>query len=223
MSSVGAEGEVMRVLRDEGWRGPMTIERDTTCYGCGAVLASPRARASHERSHPQLVIPAAVVAARAEARLRSAGRAYEARHSEARNARNAEYRKAHAEQIAARKRAYRETQADAIREYGRAYRASAAGRAAQRRQYLKEKLNGKRHARLNAQYAVKTGRLVPSPCQECGEPRVQAHHYLGYEREHQLDVLWLCRKHHAAAHTAKALDDTADRMEAGPMTLGLVA
>lgn len=30
----------------------------------------------------------------------------------------------------------------------------------------------------------------------------EAHHYLGYEPEHWLDVKWLCRKHHEEAHHA---------------------
>jgi hypothetical protein len=51
-------------------------------------------------------------------------------------------------------------------------------------------------------YAVKTGRLVkPGHCQTpgCVRADVQAHHHKGYSREHRLDVVWLCHKHHYAA------------------------
>lgn len=56
-------------------------------------------------------------------------------------------------------------------------------------------------ARRAVQSAVASGRLVrPSKCSRCpnGGP-VQAHHFMGYEPEHHLDVLWLCRTCHSFA------------------------
>lgn len=44
--------------------------------------------------------------------------------------------------------------------------------------------------------AVANGTLTPGPC-HCGKPG-EAHHHRGYE--HPLDVVWLCRRHHIAAH-----------------------
>jgi len=44
--------------------------------------------------------------------------------------------------------------------------------------------------------AVANGSLVPEPC-PCGLPG-EAHHHRGYD--HPLDVVWLCRSHHQAAH-----------------------
>lgn len=57
-------------------------------------------------------------------------------------------------------------------------------------------------ARIGAKvrYAVRTGRLVRQPCLKCGSERVHAHHHNGYAPEHELDVVWLCPKHHMAAH-----------------------
>lgn len=49
-------------------------------------------------------------------------------------------------------------------------------------------------------WAVRTGRLVKTPCSVCGAERVHAHHHKGYAPEHELDVVWLCPRHHMAAH-----------------------
>ncbi len=48
--------------------------------------------------------------------------------------------------------------------------------------------------------AVRSGRLVRQPCVDCGAEKVQAHHHNGYDREHELDVTWLCPLHHKARH-----------------------
>lgn len=55
----------------------------------------------------------------------------------------------------------------------------------------------KSRARSAVQYAIKKGKLVKLPCQVCGNPKSDAHHYLGYSKEHRLDVVFLCRTHHA--------------------------
>lgn len=52
-------------------------------------------------------------------------------------------------------------------------------------------------ARMKIWYYLKRGKLVKQPCKVCGDIKSFAHHYLGYEPEHWLDVEWLCRKHHA--------------------------
>lgn len=54
------------------------------------------------------------------------------------------------------------------------------------------------HQRFNS--AVASGRVQVLPCEECGEKKVEGHHYLGYAEEHWYDVKWLCRKHHRDAH-----------------------
>jgi hypothetical protein len=48
--------------------------------------------------------------------------------------------------------------------------------------------------------AIRDGRLRKQPCQECGTWLVHAHHHMGYEPEHWLDVQWLCVRHHKAVH-----------------------
>lgn len=38
-------------------------------------------------------------------------------------------------------------------------------------------------------------------CPQCGRTvRVDAHHHRGYTGEHSLDIVWLCRRCHLAAH-----------------------
>jgi hypothetical protein len=48
-------------------------------------------------------------------------------------------------------------------------------------------------------YALKKGWLVKGVC-ICGEKKVEAHHYAGYDLEHALDVVWLCKQHHEKLH-----------------------
>jgi len=57
----------------------------------------------------------------------------------------------------------------------------------------------KRNAHATVYRATRAGRLVPAPC-HCGSAKTEAHHFLGYAKEHQLDVQWLCRTHHREAH-----------------------
>lgn len=47
--------------------------------------------------------------------------------------------------------------------------------------------------------ALKKGRLTKTPC-ICGSELVEAHHYAGYDLEHALDVVWLCKQHHELLH-----------------------
>lgn len=45
--------------------------------------------------------------------------------------------------------------------------------------------------------ALRRGLIQRRPCEICGEQRVDGHHS-NYDRP--MDVTWLCRKHHKAAH-----------------------
>ena len=70
--------------------------------------------------------------------------------------------------------------------------------------YSKEYLKGGKfykgqRARSAVFRAVANGKLQKKPCEvgiNCFG-RIEAHHYLGYEKKHWLDVKWLCSKHHA--------------------------
>lgn len=38
------------------------------------------------------------------------------------------------------------------------------------------------------------------PCLVCQNPKSEAHHHLGYNKEHQLHVQWFCKIHHVQIH-----------------------
>jgi len=59
-------------------------------------------------------------------------------------------------------------------------------------------------AHYRVQAAVVAGRLLVGPCAECGAEKVHAHHANGYEGDAVFDVVWLCPKHHSAAHKARS-------------------
>ena len=46
---------------------------------------------------------------------------------------------------------------------------------------------------------VHRGKIKRQPCEVCGNPKVEGHHHNGYDREHALDVRWLCKFHHDEA------------------------
>lgn len=87
-------------------------------------------------------------------------------------------------------------QSEAGKAARRKYENSDKGKACRRRE------NYKILARKAARRAIKKGTLiVPDECSRCSLPsKVQAHHYLGYGKEHQLDIVWLCWSCHCLAH-----------------------
>ncbi|OPZ65620.1 MAG: hypothetical protein BWY85_00441 [Firmicutes bacterium ADurb.Bin506] len=56
----------------------------------------------------------------------------------------------------------------------------------------------KERARQKVRTALKSGRLTRQPC-HCGSTTVEAHHH---DYSKPLDVVWLCRTHHAELHHA---------------------
>jgi hypothetical protein len=56
----------------------------------------------------------------------------------------------------------------------------------------------KRRARAKVYMARLRGRIEPMPCEVCGHPIADAHHYKGYSPQHSLSVRWLCKLHHQA-------------------------
>ena len=47
---------------------------------------------------------------------------------------------------------------------------------------------------------IKFRGLQRQPCIICGDKDTHAHHHKGYAKEHQLDIVWLCKKHHMEEH-----------------------
>ena len=69
-------------------------------------------------------------------------------------------------------------------------------------------LNDQRRAHQLTSTAIRKGVLIrPTKCSQCGCGRsagtIHAHHHRGYEAEHALDVVWLCRKCHMRTHGYK--------------------
>lgn len=63
------------------------------------------------------------------------------------------------------------------------------------------KRNPKKHwAHRATRSAIKSGLLLPAPCEVCGDTTSEAHHP-DYDRP--LHVTWLCRAHHRAVHYKK--------------------
>lgn len=55
----------------------------------------------------------------------------------------------------------------------------------------------KKRAHRTVKKAVDAGRLTRKPCLVCGNPKAEAHHK---DYSKRLDVVWLCRDHHAKVH-----------------------
>lgn len=91
---------------------------------------------------------------------------------------------------------------DKVLERQKRYRKTPGGRRTEARAtaLIRLKHPEKFIARTELRKAVNRGEITKLPCEECGELRVEAHHYLGYEQEHWYDVKWLCRSHHWDVH-----------------------
>ena len=55
----------------------------------------------------------------------------------------------------------------------------------------------KRKAYMVTMIAIGRGKLQKKPCEVCGAEKVEAHHP---DYTKPLDVMWVCRKHHADIH-----------------------
>jgi hypothetical protein len=70
---------------------------------------------------------------------------------------------------------------------------------AQRRRRYKAMNPEKNAAHVAVKSAIRSGVLERSPCEVCGETKVEGHHD---DYSKPLDVRWLCRKHHLEHHRA---------------------
>ena len=69
------------------------------------------------------------------------------------------------------------------------------------RQQIWRRNNPRKYGAYKAVWtALRRGQLQKQPCEICGKERVDAHHP---NYAHPLEVRWLCRKHHIAAHRHK--------------------
>ena len=99
-------------------------------------------------------------------------------------------------------RTYRLRHPERVAERERRYVATPEGRAARNaaRVAWRRRNPERMAAHAAVTKALMRGHLFKEPCRECGNPKVDAHHHNGYDYEHRLDVVWLCRPHHQAVH-----------------------
>lgn len=62
---------------------------------------------------------------------------------------------------------------------------------------IRQRLPHKTKARQAVSRAVRNGSLVRMPCEKCGNVKSEGHHD---DYSKQLEVRWLCRKHHREHH-----------------------
>ena len=171
--------------RNEEWCSVTASPEAFVCAFCERVLTSRNSRGLHEaQAHHDRYSDEHRVARALESSRTKATR----------------YRREHGDLVRKRHRDYRATHLEEAR---RQYRDWAPNRKPERDQA---------RARMAVWYALRTSALIQVPCVECGA-KSEAHHHRGYDADHVLDVVWLCRPHHAAAHvTARALRRTGLRM-----------
>lgn len=67
----------------------------------------------------------------------------------------------------------------------------------------------RKRARAKVNYEIWAGKITkPKNCEVCGSNGLMtAHHYLGYERDHWLDIQWLCRECHGISGNSYKLKE----------------
>lgn len=83
------------------------------------------------------------------------------------------------------------------------YHQSPKGKEQRHQQYLKHKLRV--YARSAIAYALRDGIITrPDECAKCvSECKPEAHHYLGYSKEHHFSIQWLCKSCHSEIHKSQ--------------------
>lgn len=103
----------------------------------------------------------------------------------------AEQRRADPAKDANRKRKWNAANRDRLLSYYRQYRQKHSKNASYKL---------RKAARSAVYRAVRSGKIVKTPCEMCGVDEVQAHHHKGYDQANRLDVQWLCRPCHSRTH-----------------------
>ena len=110
---------------------------------------------------------------------------------------SAEYQKARRERLNASKPEEWKKKTQDMSGYMKAWRESHPGYMTQAKREWWQKNRDKLKVKDTLRYAIKTGKVVKLPCQECGSQDSQAHHP---DYSKPLDVIWLCREHHMEIH-----------------------
>jgi len=137
-----------------------------------------------------------------------------------------DYKRQNRQRIAAKQSQWRLANLEQQREYDRKYYVQNAARKREdgRNRYFKKKSNEeeyqkyherapvlnrmskrrypeKQQARKAVVMAIKSGKLLrPTTCSKCHVSCTPEGHHDSYEKEHQLNVTWLCKQCHEAHH-----------------------
>lgn len=68
----------------------------------------------------------------------------------------------------------------------------------------------KNKCRSLAYSGLKSGKLIPQPCEKCGETKVEMHHE---DYDKPLEVIWLCRICHMDLHNERKLEGVSKELE----------
>lgn len=85
--------------------------------------------------------------------------------------------------------------------YARAPNRRKERAAAMKRWRVRHPLIVKAYRAVNT--ALRRGVLKREVCYKCQNPKTEAHHHLGYDHLHWLDVKWLCKNCHSAEHRTR--------------------
>ncbi len=77
-----------------------------------------------------------------------------------------------------------------------------SGKSLESAKRMVEKYPEKYKARYMFRHAVNKGVIKKEPCRECGDIKVEGHHP---DYSKPLEVIWLCKKHHAIIHRKESL------------------
>lgn len=109
------------------------------------------------------------------------------------------YRSTHKEKISLRDKKYKEEKGEVLLEKKRAYYKTARGRFLiyQATKRFRGKYPHIYKVYCAVRRAIKSGKIVRGPCQECGASEAQAHHE---DYSKPFEIKWLCQKCHSKLH-----------------------
>lgn len=131
----------------------------------------------------QFTIPVTGLQLDKRERKRLKDKRYYERHKAELNAKSTQYNREHPEQRRATCKRY--------------YENNLEKESLRQKKYL-ENNPEKYQAHLAVQRAIRSGDLIPQPCEMCGAKKASAHHD---DYRKQLDVRWLCHKCHMSWHS----------------------
>ena len=134
-------------------------------------------------------------------RIRAQNDAWDSEHADEMREWMKKYREEHKEQAAKYAKEYREKNRDKINDRTKRWRnENITERREKQKLYARTKAaeySGRNSVRQKTRRAVANGILEKKPCENCGNPKAEIHHY---DYNKPMLVSWLCKKCHAEWH-----------------------